>query len=95
MNDLQDDGFKWFGEGFNGFPKHLPEDCVEYYVHVFDPQLQESEVRGKLRAIQSAGQSLAKKLLKDFIWQRDGFALDLVREDGRVMRLLFAFTWRS
>lgn len=95
MKDPRDDGFRWFGEGFDGFPKRLPDDCVEYVVHLFQPNLQESEVRVKLRAIQSAGQSLSKRLLKGFIWERDGFALDLVQEDGRVMLSLFAFTWQS
>jgi hypothetical protein len=31
-----DDGLKWFGEGFDGFPKKLPEDVVEYIIFIID-----------------------------------------------------------
>ena len=79
------DGLKWFGEGFDGFPKGLPEDCVEYVIHVIDPSLKGSVLRDRFRLIQSAANTLVKSLLKDYIWQRDAFALKLARDDGRVM----------
>lgn len=34
-----DDGLKWFGEGFDGFPKRLPDDCVEYIIYLVDSTL--------------------------------------------------------
>ena len=84
--DLPKDNLKWFGEGFDGFPKRLPDDCVEYVIYVLESAIQESERRESLRKIISAANALTKKLLKDFIWQRDNFRLELVREEGKVLR---------
>ena len=74
---------KWFGEGFDGFPKVLPEDCVEYTVYSLDLTLTDLERREKLRQVQTAGVKLTNQLLKDFIWQRESFKLSLERKDGR------------
>lgn len=79
------DDLKWFGEGFDGFPKKPPEDCVEYTLYVVAPGLKDPEIRDRLRAIQVAANKLNKGLLTDFIWQREPFKLDLVREAGKVM----------
>ncbi len=78
-NDL-----KWFGEGFDGFPKRLPEDCIEYTLHIINLKLQDVEIRQRLREVQKAATELTKKLLKDYIWQRDSFNLNLVRNDGKM-----------
>ena len=75
--------FKWFGEGFDGFPKSLPEDCVEYTIYILDSKLTDLERREQLRSVQSAAIKLTNKLLKDFIWQRESFKLSLEREEGR------------
>ena len=77
------DDFKWFGEGFDGFPKSLPEDCVEYTIYILNSSLTNLETREQLRQIQSAAMKLTQELLKDFIWQRESFKLSLEREDGR------------
>ncbi|TKA51874.1 hypothetical protein B0A49_12822, partial [Cryomyces minteri] len=75
MDKPPQDDFKWFGEGFNGFPKRLPEDCVEYVVYIVDSKLNsETQVRSRLKEFQSAAIALSKKLLKDYIWQRESFA---------------------
>ncbi|KAL8819576.1 MAG: hypothetical protein Q9223_002020 [Gallowayella weberi] len=71
------DGFKWFGQGFDGFPRILPDDCVQYTVYVLNERLSSLEIREQLRAIQTAAVSLCKSLLKGFIWQRDEFRLEL------------------
>lgn len=81
--DAPRDDFKWFGEGFDGFPKSLPEDCVEYTIYVLDSALTDLERREKLRQVQSAAIKLTYQLLKGFIWQRETFKLSLEREDGR------------
>ena len=75
--------FKWFGEGFEGFPKSLPEDCIEYSVYAFDATLSDSDVRERLRQAQNAVSQMTKRLLKDFLWQRECFDLLLKREKGR------------
>jgi len=38
MEESEDD-FKGFGKDFAGFPKRLPEDCVEYSIFVIDSKL--------------------------------------------------------
>lgn len=81
--DAPRDDFKWFGEGFDGFPKTLPEDCVEYSIYILDSKLTDLERREQLRQLQSAATKLTNELLKDFIWQRESFKLSLEREDGR------------
>lgn len=75
--------FKWFGEGFDGFPKYLPEDCVEYSLYIIDPKLKDWEIRSRLRQVQEAAKALIKDLLQGFIWQRQGFKLELVEDKGR------------
>ena len=81
------DNLKWFGEGFDGFPKRLPEDTVEYAVYVVDNTLSDSQVRARLNAILQASNELSKKLLKDYIWQRDDFKLELKRENSQFLIL--------
>jgi hypothetical protein len=83
--DARQKEFKWFGEGFDGFPKHLPEDCVEYFVYIIDSKLQDKEIRSQLRQIQTTASNLTKKLLKGYIWQRQSFSLDLIHENGNSM----------
>ncbi|SMR60540.1 unnamed protein product [Zymoseptoria tritici ST99CH_1E4] len=79
MDDqLPDDGLKWFGEGFDGFPKRLPEDCVEYAIHIIDLQLSSiATLRSRLNEIIKAANELKKKHLKDYIWQRESFDLTI------------------
>ena len=85
------EGFKWFGEGFDGFPRSLPEDCVEYTLYVINAKLQDDEVRRKLRDVQASANVLTRQLLKGFIWQREGFKLELNRENGVVFHIYFAY----
>ncbi|KAF2629886.1 SGT1-domain-containing protein [Macroventuria anomochaeta] len=77
------DGLKWFGEGFDGFPKSLPEDVVEYIIFIVETRLSDIQTRERLQAFQRALQDLKKKFLKEYIWQRDEIKLELVREDDR------------
>ncbi|KAK1064211.1 hypothetical protein LTR74_008837 [Friedmanniomyces endolithicus] len=72
----QEDGLKWFGEGFDGFPKRLPDDCVEYVVHVVDTNIKGlAAIRARLKEIMRKANELCKKHTKDYIWQRDAFQL--------------------
>ncbi|MDI1484911.1 MAG: hypothetical protein OHK93_000045 [Ramalina farinacea] len=75
--------FKWFGEGFDGFPRNLPDDSIEYSIYIVDPNLQDDEVRERLSQIKAAATALLQPLLKGFIWQRDGFTLAEDRKEGR------------
>ncbi|KAH9879763.1 hypothetical protein J1614_001786 [Plenodomus biglobosus] len=75
------DDLKWFGEGFDGFPKKLPEDVVEYMIFIIDSRLSDIQTRERLQAFQRALNALEKKFLKEYIWQRDALKLELVREE--------------
>ena len=79
----QKDDLKWFGEGFDGFPKKLPDDVVEYMVFIIDSRLSDLQTRERLQAFQRALNTLEKKFLKEYIWQRDPLKLELVREENQ------------
>jgi len=81
--DEPQDSFKWFGEGFNGFPKSLPEDCVEYAIYIIDSKLNDSDKRTQLRKVQSDGQKLISELTKGFIWQREGIQFTLEHSESQ------------
>lgn len=89
--DGSKDDLKWFGEGFDGFPKRLPDDCIEYTLYIFDSKLQDAAIRTRLQEVQKAATELTKRLLKGYIWQRESFRLDLIRENGKV-GLSFCYT---
>ncbi|KAK5685953.1 hypothetical protein LTS10_002066 [Elasticomyces elasticus] len=73
-----DDGLKWFGEGFDGFPKRLPDDCVEYVIYVIDEKLKDlAATRSRLKDVLKVANEIHKKHTKDYIWQRDAFHLKL------------------
>ncbi|KAF2814682.1 SGT1-domain-containing protein [Mytilinidion resinicola] len=58
------DDFKWFGEGFDGFPKHLPEDCVEYMIILIHATLSDIQKRSwLLRGRTNYGDSVADEWL--------------------------------
>jgi hypothetical protein len=75
------DDLKWFGEGFDGFPKRLPEDCVEYMLYIIDNKLSAKETLARLELVRKEATKLTSKLLKDYIWQRDAFLLKLETEN--------------
>lgn len=81
--DAPQDDLKWFGQGFDGFPKKLPDDVVEYIIYIIDTTLSDIQTRERLQAFQRSLQQLEKKFLKEYIWQRDSLKLELVREHGR------------
>lgn len=92
-----DDDLKWFGEGFDGFPKRLPDDCVEYALYAVDDKLAEGDItatRTRLNQILQTARKLIERYTKDYIWQRDPFELKLFphhasarRDGGRIPHL--------
>jgi hypothetical protein len=74
--------FNGFGDGFDGFPKRLPEDCVEYSLLIIDSKLKsQKELLACLEAVRKEAVKLADSLLKEYIWQRDGFKVEV--ESGK------------
>jgi hypothetical protein len=81
MESVKDE-FGGFGEGFNGFPKRLPDDCVEYTLFIIDSKLKsQKELLAQLEVVRKESLKLTDSLLKEYIWQRDGFKLEL--ESGK------------
>lgn len=83
-----DEDIAWLRSSFHPVPRpQLPDDCVEYSLYIISQNLDptnDSEARLRLRDVQKAASDLQKKWLKDYIWQRQGFGLELTREDGEV-----------
>lgn len=83
--DGLDDDFKGFGEGFDGFPKRLPEDCVEYSLYIVNSKLKsQKDLLGRLEDVRKESLALLKDLTKDYIWQRDSFRLEVKTEKGLI-----------
>ncbi|KIW89435.1 uncharacterized protein Z519_09591 [Cladophialophora bantiana CBS 173.52] len=76
----------WFRSTFHPIPKPaLPDDCIEYSLYIISPSLDlshDSELRLRFREVQKYATDLHRLYLKDYIWQRQGFSLELNKEDG-------------
>jgi hypothetical protein len=79
-----DDGFRWFGEGFDGFPKPLPEDCIQYALYILDAKLNEQQLLAQLESVMNTALKLTDGLLSGYIWQRDRFTLEISQKDGEI-----------
>lgn len=78
----------WLKSTFHPIPKPaLPDDCIEYSLYILSDSIDtnnDSELRLRLREVQKQASDLQKRHLKDYIWQRQGFSLELNKEDGEV-----------
>lgn len=84
MESIKDE-FQGFGEGFEGFPKRLPDDCVEYTLFIIDSQLKsQKDLLSRLELVRKEALKLSDSLLKEYIWQRDPFVLELQSGKGMV-----------
>ena len=84
---------EWFKSTFHPIPKPLlPDDCIEYSLRLIAPKsisstsVSEQEIRARLVEVQKSASTLVESLLKDYIWQRESFGLEIVREDGELVR---------
>ena len=79
----------WFRSTFRPIPKpQLPDDTVEYSLYIFSSTWQsEDALRNRLREVQKAAAQIQKEYLKEYIWQRQAFGLEIAREDGEVCML--------
>ncbi|TQS37390.1 hypothetical protein Golomagni_02138 [Golovinomyces magnicellulatus] len=72
-------------EDIFGISRHLPEDSVEYSLFVVDPKLKsQDEIRENLDCIRRESLKMTENLLKDYIWQRDCFNLEIQTDHGRL-----------
>ncbi|CAG8887814.1 unnamed protein product [Penicillium egyptiacum] len=79
----------WFQSTFRPIPKpELPDDAVEYSIYHILPSPtpavidEAAETRARLLEVQRTAADLTKDLLKDYIWQREAFRLEITKEDG-------------
>lgn len=71
-------------DGFEGFERILPENCVEYMLFIIDSNLEPRQILSSLESVRKTGMQLSNQLTKDHIWQRDAFSLELQNNDGIV-----------
>jgi len=78
---------------FTSFPKTIAEDVVHYSIHVIpvDASTSTSTIRSRLLQIQRAAKDLTKKLLSDYIWQRESFTLELSQPSADPQQTLHLF----
>lgn len=89
--------------GFQGFERILPENCVEYMLLIIESDPQPKKVLSSLEAVRKAANQLSSRLTKDYIWQRDGFSLEIKTEKGMslsdrprgVMQTFQSLTWAN
>ncbi|KAJ5808503.1 hypothetical protein N7474_009772 [Penicillium riverlandense] len=83
-----EEDIEWFKSTFRPIPKpELPDDSVEYSIyHLPSPAPtvidEAAETRSRLLEVQRTAAELTKELLKDYIWQREGFHLEITKDDG-------------
>ena len=82
MARIQEDEVEAARTGAGSFPRAIPEDNVEYYLYLPGQDLTDTQVRDRLRAIQTASTALVKNHLRDYIWEQDSFSLNLGKQDS-------------
>ncbi|KAL1886106.1 hypothetical protein Plec18167_000035 [Paecilomyces lecythidis] len=89
MAPMSQEDLEWFKSTFHPIPKpQLPDDSVEYSLYLIPagpaPAVTEeaAETRSRLHEVQKTASELTKTLLKDYIWQRDAFNLEIAKENG-------------
>ncbi|KAL4962399.1 putative regulatory factor Sgt1 [Aspergillus stella-maris] len=89
MAPMSQEDIEWFKSTFRPIPKpELPDDCIEYSIHYIPtsptPAVvdEAAETRTKLTEVHKSSAELTKQLLKDYIWQRDSFRLEIAKNDG-------------
>ncbi|KAL3482398.1 SGT1 protein-domain-containing protein [Aspergillus californicus] len=91
MAPMSKEDIEWFKSTFRPIPKpELPDDCIEYSLHYIPsasnpaPAVvdEAAETRIRLMEVQKSAAELTKELLKDYIWQREGFRLEITKDGG-------------
>ncbi|PLB53101.1 putative regulatory factor Sgt1 [Aspergillus steynii IBT 23096] len=89
MNPMSEEDLEWFKSTFRPIPKpELPDDSIEYALYCIssDPAPavvdEIADTRARLVDVQRTAAELSKNLLKEYIWQRDGFRLEISKDDG-------------
>lgn len=81
---VPEDKTEFFENGFEDFPRKLPENCVEYMIFIIDSQVESRRLLSDLEAIRKAAVQLCERFTKGYIWQRDVFQLQAKNDKGLV-----------
>lgn len=89
MAPMSQEDIEWFKSTFRPIPKpELPDDCIEYSLQYIPsnpaPAVVDevADTRTRLMEVQRSSAELMKQLLKDYIWQREAFRLEITKKDG-------------
>lgn len=89
MTPMSQEDIEWFKSTFHPIPRpELPDDSVEYSLYWIptDPTFafvdDAAVTRLRLQEAQKSASELTKSLLKNYIWQREAFGLEISKEDG-------------
>ncbi|KAK9772749.1 putative SGT1 protein-domain-containing protein [Seiridium cardinale] len=82
--EAPEDKVNFFEGGFDGFPRRLPDNCVEYILFIVDAQLEAHKLLSALENVRKTALHLTNDLTKDYIWQRDGLQLDVKNDQGLI-----------
>lgn len=78
----------WFKSTFHPIPRAaLPDDCIECSIYALSSSLDitnDSETRLRLKEYQKYALDLQEKWLKDYIWQRQPFTLELDKDTSEI-----------
>lgn len=89
MAPMSEEDLEWFKSTFHPIPKpEIPDDSVDYSLYYIPsspaPAVVDevAETRARLVEVQRTSAELVKDLLKDYIWQRESFRLEITKDDG-------------
>lgn len=89
MAPMSQEDLEWFKSTFRPIPKpEIPDDAVDYALYHIPSSpapatLDEvAETRARLVEVQKTAAELIKDLLKDYIWQREIFRLEITKDNG-------------
>ncbi|PSR85482.1 SGT1-like protein [Coniella lustricola] len=70
------------GQTCQQFERILPENCLEYMLFFLEAKSSTRNTLTGLDTVRKAANQLCKQLTQDYIWQRDGFTLEIKNEAG-------------
>lgn len=89
MAPMSEEDLEWFKSTFRPIPRpQLPDDAIEYSLYLISSSPTPASAdavaltRAQLQEVQKTASELVKDLLKNYIWQREAFGLQITKEDG-------------
>ena len=62
--------------------RNVQEDCIKYYLFIIDDTVTYCEQREILQEVCREAKHLTDSLLRDYVWQREGFSVNLAEVAG-------------